>query len=227
MSRVGLLRNIALFSGLSDSELEVLADRLGKRTFGRGVIVFHKDSPGDTVYIIESGKVRIFVLSESGQELSIRVCGIGEVFGELSMLDGLPRSAGAVAMEETHALTLQREDFSEILDTYPRMAEGIIATLTARVRYATQHAENLIFLSVEGRVAQRLLELAEQHGVQTADGMEIALQLTQSDLATLVGATRERVNKVLGAFRDQDLIQLDVERIVIRDRRGVKRHIAY
>ena len=227
MSRVDLLRSISLFSGLSDAELEVLAGRLGKRTFGKGVIIFHKDSPGDTTYIIESGKVRIFVLSEAGQEISVRVFGIGEVFGELSMLDGLPRSAGAMTMEETHVLTLQREDFQELLDAYPHMAKGIVATLTARVRYTTQYAENLTFLDVEGRVAQRLLELADQHGVQTADGTEIALPLTQSDLASLVGATRERVNKVLAVFRNQGLIQLDAERIIVRDRRGLKRRIVY
>ena len=227
MSRVSLLRSISLFSGLSDAELEVLADRLGKRTFGRGVILFHKDSPGNILYIIEAGKVRIFVLSESGQEISFRIYGTGEVFGELSMLDGLPRSAGAVAMEETHVLTLQREDFMELLEAYPHLAKGVIATLTARVRYTTQYAENLTFLDVEGRVAQRLLELADQYGIQTAGGLEVAVQLTQSDLASLVGATRERVNKVLGAFRDQGLIELDVDKLVIRDRRGLRRHILY
>jgi len=227
MSRVSLLRSISLFSGLSDAELEVLADRLGKRTFGRGVIIFHKDSPGNILYIIEAGKVRIFVLSESGQEISFRIYGTGEVFGELSMLDGLPRSAGAVAMEETHVLTLQREDFMELLEAYPHLAKGVIATLTARVRYTTQYAENLTFLDVEGRVAQRLLELADQYGIQTAGGLEVAVQLTQSDLASLVGATRERVNKVLGAFRDQGLIELDVDKLVIRDRRGLRRHILY
>ena len=227
MSRVTLLRSISLFSGLSDPELEALANRLGKRTFGRGVIIFHKDSTGDSTYIIESGKVRIFVLSESGQEISVRICGPGEVFGELSMLDGLPRSAGAIAMEETHVLTLPRDDFLELLDAYPHLTKGIIPTLTARVRYTTQYAENLIFLDVEGRVAHRLLELADQYGVQTPDGIELALQLTQSDLASLVGATRERVNKVLGAFRDQELIELDAERIIVRDRRGLKKHILY
>jgi CRP/FNR family cyclic AMP-dependent transcriptional regulator len=227
MSRVTLLRQIGFFSGLSDSELEAVADRLGKRTFGRGVILFHKGSPGETLYIIESGKVRIFILSESGQEMSVRVCGTGEVFGELSMLDGLPRSAGAVAAEETHVLTLQREDFWELFDIYPRLAPAIIATLTARVRYTTRYAENLAFLDVQGRVAHRLLELAEQYGVPTPDGVEIALQLTQSDLASLVGATRERVNKVLGAFRDQGWIQLDGQEIIVRDRRGLKSRIAY
>jgi len=227
MSRVSLLRSISLFSGLSDAELDALAGRLGKRTFGRGVIIFHKDSPGDTTYIIETGKVRIFALSESGQEISVRICGTGEVFGELSMLDGLPRSAGAMALEETRVLTLQREDYRELLEAYPHMAKGIIATLTARVRYTTQYAENLAFLDVEGRVAQRLLELANLYGVQAPAGVEIGMQLTQSDLASLVGATRERVNKVLAAFRNQGLIESDAERIIVRDPRGLKRHILY
>jgi CRP/FNR family cyclic AMP-dependent transcriptional regulator len=98
MSRVDMLRKVPIFASLSDQELEVLDDSVGKRTFAKGMIIFHKDSPGRSLYIIESGKVRIFILSESGQEISVRIYGCGDVFGELSMLDGLPRSAGAVAM---------------------------------------------------------------------------------------------------------------------------------
>ena len=99
MSRVAMLRKVSLFAGLSDQEFEVLADSLGKRTFGKGMIIFHKGGPGQTLYVIESGKVRIFILSESGQEISVNIYGPSDVFGELSLLDGLPRSAGAVAVD--------------------------------------------------------------------------------------------------------------------------------
>jgi len=227
MSRVDILRKIPLFAAVPDEELAALADTLGKRVFGKGVIIFHKDSPGETTYIIESGQVRIFALSESGQEISVRVYGCGEVFGELSMLDGQPRSAGAITMEETHVLTMHREDFLRILERCPGMAQGIIATLAARVRYTTQYAETLAFLDVDGRVANRLLELAGKHGVTTEEGTRITLPLTQSELASLVGATRERVNKVLRAFRDQGLIRLDGYTITILDERGLRRRILY
>jgi len=227
MSRIAVLRTVDMFDGLSDEDLESLSDRLGKRVFGKGVIIFHKDSPGDAMYIIASGKVRIFILSESGQEISLRISGCGEVFGEMSMLDGLPRSAGAVAMEETHVLTLGRQDFLELVDRCPRVSTSIIAALSERVRYATQYAETLAFLDVHGRVAGRLLELAGQHGIRTPEGIQIDLPLTQNDLASLVGATRERVNKVLGSFREQGLIETDGPRITVLDQRGLKRQIIY
>jgi CRP/FNR family transcriptional regulator/CRP/FNR family cyclic AMP-dependent transcriptional regulator len=226
MSRVTMLRNVSFFAELSDQELEVLADSLGKRTFGKGMIIFHKGSPGETLYIIESGKVRIFILSESGQEISINIYGPGDVFGELALLNGLPRSAGAVVVEKTVTYTLHRDDFLGLLETCPRMAKSIIEVLSLRVRYTTEYAESLAFLDVCGRVAAKLLELADRYGVQTA-GIEIELRLTQAELASLVGATRESVNKVLGAFRDQGLIEVQGQRITILDRPGLKRRILY
>jgi CRP/FNR family transcriptional regulator/CRP/FNR family cyclic AMP-dependent transcriptional regulator len=222
-----MLRNTSLFSSLSDDQLEALADRLRPRAFAKGMIIFHKDSLGRSLYLIESGKVRIFILSESGQEISVRIYGCGDVFGELSMLDGLPRSAGAVAMDETRVLTLDRDDFLALLEEYPQMAPSIISILSGRVRYTTEYAESLAFLDVYGRVAKRLLELADSYGAVGANGIEIHLRLTQSDLASLVGATRESVNKVLGTFRDQGLIGLDGQRIVILDRQALKKGIMY
>jgi CRP-like cAMP-binding protein len=206
--------------------LDSVADSLRKRTFAKGMIIFHKDSPGRSLYIIESGKVRIFILSESGQEISVRIYGCGDVFGELSMLDGLPRSAGAVAMEKTRVLTLHRDDFLALLARFPRIAPGIIATLSGRVRYTTKYAESLAFLDVFGRVADRLLELADCYGVDCGEGREIDLRLTQTELASLVGTTRESVNKVLGTFRDQGLIRLDGQRITVLDRRGLQKRVS-
>jgi len=223
MSQIDMLRNVSIFASLSDQELESVADCLRKRTFAKGMIIFHKDSPGQSLYIIASGKVRIFILSESGQEISVRIYGPGDVFGELSMLDGLPRSAGAVAMEKTQLLALHRDDFFALLARFPGIAECIITTLSGRVRYTTQYAESLAFLDVFGRVADRLLELADCYGVDTAKGREIDLRLTQTGLASLVGTTRESVNKVLGTFRDQGLVDLDGQRITVLDRRALRR----
>ncbi len=227
MSRIDMLRKVPIFAGLSDQELEVLADSLGKRTFAKGMIIFHKDSPGRSLYLIESGKVRIFILSESGGEISVRIYGRGDVFGELSMLDGQPRSAGAVAMERTEVLTLHRDDFLALLARFPHVAAGVIATLSQRVRYTTKYAESLAFLDVFGRVADRLLELADCYGVDTGEGTVIDLRLTQSELASLVGTTRESVNKVLGLFRDEGLIRCQGQQITILDRRELKRRIMY
>jgi CRP-like cAMP-binding protein len=218
MSKVELLKNVSLFAGLSERELNSLAQCLARRTFGRGAIIFHKDSPGRTLYVIETGKVRIFVLSESGREISVNVYGPGDVFGELALLNGLPRSAGAMVVEKATVLTLHRDDFLWHLREYPEMARSIIEVLSARLRYTTVHAESLAFLDVYGRVASKLLELAERFGVERGEAIEIDLQLTQTELASWVAATREHVNKVLGAFRDQGLIRIEGQRIRVLDR---------
>jgi CRP-like cAMP-binding protein len=186
------------------------------------MIIYHEDSPGDTLYIIESGQVRIFLLSESGQEISVNIYGPGDVFGEMSLLDGLPRSAGVVAMETTVALTLHREDFLHHLEASPRMSRSILEVLSRRLRYTTRYAESLALLDVYGRVAEKLLELAERYGVEK-EGIEINLRLTQAELASWVGATRESVNKVLGTLRDQRLIDVEGHRITILDRRALER----
>ena len=226
MSRATMLRNVPFFTGLSDQELDLLADSLGRRTFNKGMIIYHEGSPGHTLYIIESGQVRIFLLGESGQEISVNIYSPGDVFGELALLDGLPRSAGVVAMERTVTLTLHREDFLRHLETAPRMARSILEVLSRRLRYTTTYAESLALLDVYGRVAAKLLELADRYGVKK-EGIEIELRLTQAELATWVAASRESVNKVLGTFRDQGLIEVEGQRITILDRRGLERRVLY
>jgi CRP/FNR family cyclic AMP-dependent transcriptional regulator len=227
VSKVALLSNTPLFAGLAHEELQSLASSMGKRTFGKGMIIFHEDSHGQTLYIIESGRVRIFLLSEAGQEISVNVYGPGEIFGELSVFDGLPRSAGAAALENTVTYTLHRDDFLRHLAASPRMAQSIIQMLCQRLRYTTTYAEGLSFLDISGRVAAKLLELADRYGRQDGAEVEIDLSLTQAELATWVGATRESVNKVLGAFRDQGLIAVEGQTITILDPEGLRKRIMY
>jgi CRP/FNR family cyclic AMP-dependent transcriptional regulator len=226
MGDVLRLRDAALFDGLTDSELSALADCLGRRTFGRGVFIYHKDSPGQVLYIIESGRVRLFIISDAGQEISTNLFGPGEVFGELAALDGRPRATGAVAVETTVVLTLRREDLLRCLTTCPRLAENLIDVLTGRLRYAMRGIEDLSYLDVNGRVAARLLDLTGRSSVHGGDA-ELDLQLTQSELASWVAASRESVNKVLAFFRSKGLIVLDGTRITILDRRGLEQQVCY
>ena len=176
------------------------------------------------MYIIDSGKVRIFALSELAQEITLNIYGRGDVFGEFSLLDGLPRSAGAVTMERTVTLTLHRDDFFRNLEDSPSMAQSTIGVLTARRRFTTEQAESLAFLDVCGRVAMRILELAGCDRVET-DSIELDLRLTQSELATWVAAGRESVNKALGTLREQGLIAVDGHTITILDVEGLQRRI--
>jgi len=221
-----MLHELPLFAGLRDEELEALSLCLGRRVFGRGVFIFHKDSPGQMLYIVESGLVRLFVISDAGQEISLNVCGPGEVFGELAVLDGRPRSAGAVALETTVTRTLQREDLLSFLGKCPCLARNLIELLTTRLRYTTRYVEDLAFLDVNSRVAARLLDLASRRGVQRG-GIEIELCLTQAELATWVVASRESVNKVLVTFRARGWIAIDGQEITILDRRQLERQVVY
>jgi CRP/FNR family transcriptional regulator/CRP/FNR family cyclic AMP-dependent transcriptional regulator len=220
------LRGSALADGLTDAELGAMSGSLGRRTYGKGVFIFHKDSPGQVLYIIESGQVRLFIISDMGQEISLNVLGPGEIFGELAALDGRPRASGAVALETTVALTWQREDLLRSLEAYPRLGRNLMEALTARLRYATRSIEDLAFLDVNSRVAARLLDLAARSGVQRGD-IEIELSLTQGELATWVAASRESVNKVLAAFRAGGLIALEGSRITILDGRRLEQQVRY
>jgi CRP/FNR family cyclic AMP-dependent transcriptional regulator len=226
LNQAQLLRRVPLFANLPDRELEALASSLGKRTFGKGMIIFHGGSLGQTLYIIESGLVRIFSLSESGQELTVNLYGPGQVFGEMALLDRGPRSAGALCMERTVTYTLHRDVFERCLERTPALARGLIELLIDRLRYSTSCLESLAFLDVYGRVAGKLLELGRRHGHQ-GNGIEIDLRLTQGELATWVAASRESVNKVLSSFRDLGLIAVDSQGITILDWRGLEDRVIY
>ena len=143
MAVVDYLHNVPLFVGLTADDLQAIASCLGRRTFGKGVFIFHKGSPGQVMYIIQSGGVRIFSVSAMGQELTVTVYGPGDFFGELSILDGLPRSAGAVALETTLTLTLRREDLLHHLANQPRLALNLLQNLALRLRYTCSNAEDM------------------------------------------------------------------------------------
>jgi len=222
MPRLTSLRSVPLFSGLSDEQFASISKTLDKRAFGKGIIIFHKDSPGRTLYIIESGKARTFILSEYGQELTLNLHGPGDALGELALLDGKPRSAGAVTLEPTVTFTWDRDDFQRHLRAYPQLALSLAEMLAARLRYTTTQTQCLTFLDVDGRVAAKLLELAERFGVQR-EGLEVEMALTQGELASWVGTTRESVNKALGSLCHQSLIDISGQTVRILDARGLRR----
>ena len=227
MNGIELLRKTALFADVPEETLASLAQCLGKRTFARGMILFHKGSRGNSLYLIEQGKVRIFILSETGQEISLNIHGPGDCFGELALLDGQTRSAGAVAVERTVAYTLQRQDFLRHLDQSPQMARALLAQVSTHLRNATDYAEGLAFLDVQGRVALVLLRLAERYGVEDDNCIQIDLRLTQSDLAGHVAASREMVNRVLRSYRTQGLISIEGQCIRILDEQGLRNRITF
>lgn len=216
MENPELLRNVSIFSRLTDGQLRLLGASLGARAYGRGETIFHQGSDGDVLYLIVRGQVRIFTVSQLGQELSVKIFRDGEFFGELALLDGQPRSASAQAMRPTHTLTLHRHAFREAMRTMPDIAILVLEELSVRMRRTNTYIEHLASHSAPQRVVRTLLDLADQHGVGSGDGAtRIDLHLTQDDLASLAGTTRETVNRVLGGLREQGLIQVERARVSV------------
>jgi CRP/FNR family transcriptional regulator/CRP/FNR family cyclic AMP-dependent transcriptional regulator len=158
------MRRVPLFADLTDAQLETLIQDFNRRQFRRDEAIFQQGDPGQALYMVESGQVRIYVQDEEGQEVSVILCGPGDLFGELALIDGLPRSASAVAMEDTVVLALSHDHFREQMRRYPQMALNLMKALSVRVRYNTQQVGSLTLLDIPGRLAHKLLELAQDHG---------------------------------------------------------------
>lgn len=214
---VALLKRVLLFAQLSDEMLVGLAPHVHRRAFRRGTMIFHKDQAGDALYIVESGRVRIFRPEEGGKELDIDQKGPGDVFGEMALLDGLPRSASVDTLEDTVTYTLSREEFQRALAASPPLATAVLAMLSRTLRHLMDYTETLVFLDVPARVARVLLDMAKRYGVKEDGSVLINVNLTQAELARMVGATRERVNRALASFRAQKLVELRGKKIAILD----------
>lgn len=222
---VASLAQVSLFAGLDPDSLQELAAAARRRVFRAGEVIFHRDDPGQVLYVIRSGKVKIYITSPEGQEVSLAVIGPSDYFGELAILDGQPRSASAVALEAAETYALQRSDFINAVMQHPRIAVQVMSVLSRRLRQTDTMIEDLLFLDVHGRVAKKLLELADLHGVRTAEGIRIELRLTQGELAAMVGASRESVNKVVGYFTDKRFISTDKHKVTIMRLADLRRRI--
>ena len=215
MERVTLLDKVPLFASLKQDLLAELAGKLSTREYRQGETIFHKDDPGLILYIIKEGQVKIITPSPEGEEVILAIFTNGDFFGELSLLDDYPRSASAVAIAPTRAYTLHRTDFLDFIIRNPELAIDMLGILSRRLRRTDSLVEDAVFLDLPARLAKQLLELSQNHGVKTDEGIEIDLHLTQQDLASLVGASRVAVNKQLGLFQSRGLIRIGRQSIIL------------
>ena len=219
---VASLARIPFFDGLDQGALERLAEGTRTRRFRRGDIIFHAGDPGDALFIIMSGEVKIAVPSESGEEAILATLAAGDVFGELSLLDGAPRSASAAALVATETVMLPRDRFRELIANEPAVRDALLASLATELRRLTMHVEELHFLDITGRLAAMLVRLSAEAGGPDAGGaIRLRPTLTQAELASMVGCTRQSVNKLLGQFSDDELIRLDRDGIWVTDLAGL------
>ena len=207
-----------LFSGLGPEPLQAIAQTLRRRRFRRGEVLFHEGDPGDSLFIVASGAVKVVVPSEEGDEAILATLRRGDFLGELALLDGAPRSASAIALEATETMALPRDRFKALVASEPVIRDALLSSLAGELRRLTAHVAELHFLDLTGRLAARLARLAEEHGTREADGsIRLDAPLTQSDLAAMIGATRQSVNKLLGEFVEEGLLRLDRDAILIPD----------
>jgi CRP/FNR family cyclic AMP-dependent transcriptional regulator len=209
MSQPSLLACVGIFTSLQEPELRQLAALCRTRTFKRGEVIFHERDPGNALYIIQSGQVKIVLISDEGEETILNVQGPEEALGELALIDGTPRSATAVAMERVQALTLYRDDFLGLLEEHPSAALAVMGGLAQMVRRLSTQVQDLMLLDARGRLAKKLLDLAEQHGRATPEGLRIDLRVTQQELAQMIGLTRVSVNQHLNWFHDRGILTTD------------------
>jgi CRP/FNR family transcriptional regulator, cyclic AMP receptor protein len=211
-----VLRHSLLLHGMSSEDLERVARLLRRRSYRRGEVVFHRGDPGASLHLVYEGQLKVVVPIERGEEAVLTILGPGDFFGEITLLDGGPRSATIVALQDVRTATLDRADFLALLRASPATVEGLLAALAGKIRRMTDEITDLMFLDLRGRLAKKLLELAEAHGRTSEGEIEIQASLTQEELAGMIGATRPRVNKLLGFFEDQGAITRRGRRIVIR-----------
>jgi len=205
----------SLFADLPKADFEALVSTFSRQQFTRGETLVEEGGPGGSVFIIEEGRVRISLKGADGREVTLAYLTDGDCFGEMSMLDGEPRSAQADAIEPTSVLVGTREDFIRSLEADPRIAMTLLVTMSRRLRAANELIESLSFLDVQGRVARFLLHSADQEGTPVPEGIAIPLPYTRQEMANLVSTSRETLTRVLKNFERLRYIRLLRRRAVI------------
>jgi len=210
-----LLAHVTIFQHLEPAALERLSARLKVITFPKDGVIVSQSDPGDSMFIIDQGRVKVVLYGDSGREVILSIFRSGDFFGEMSLLDGQPRSANVIALEDARLLVLSREDFVQHLHEAPSTALSILAEMSARLRRADEVIGNLALLDVYGRVARVLVELARRDGHTTDEGIVIRERPTHQDLAAMIGTSRETVSRVLSEFQRRGLLSMQGKTILL------------
>jgi CRP/FNR family cyclic AMP-dependent transcriptional regulator len=212
-----VLVKAGIFQGVEPSAVAALTRQLQPVTFPRGHTVFAEGEPGDRLYIIVSGKVKIGRRSPDGRENLLTIMGPSDMFGELSIFDPGPRTSSGTTITEVRAVSMDRDALRSWITDRPEIAAQLLRVLARRLRRTNNNLADLIFTDVPGRVAKQLLELAQRFGHQEGEAMRVTHDLTQEEIAQLVGASRETVNKALADFARRGWIRLEGKTVLIQN----------
>ena len=218
-----MVRRAPLFAALDDEAASTLMQSMTQRHLERGDVLFNEGDQGDRLYVIGEGKIKLGRRSSDGRENLVAILGPGEMFGELSLFDPGPRTMTATAVAETQLMGIGHDDLSGLLAGRPEVAKVLLAALAKRLRRTNENLADLVFTDVPGRVAKALLDLSSRFGRPTEDGILVSHDLTQEELAQLVGASRETVNKALADFASRGWLRLEARAVLIHDVERLKR----
>jgi CRP/FNR family cyclic AMP-dependent transcriptional regulator len=210
MSAADVLRKVPLFSDLPEADLLRFAEVTREREYPRNSVILFEDDPGDALYIVSTGQVKVVLIGEDGREVILSVLGEGDFFGEMSLIDDAPRSAHVIAMKDSNLLVLRRDDFQTQLVQNPSIALKLLRVLVQRLRRADEKIGGLVLLDVNGRVARLLLDLAEEGG-----GPTITRKLTHHTIAQMIGSSRETVSRAMRELVEQGCIAVNRREITI------------
>jgi CRP-like cAMP-binding protein len=202
-----------LFGGLDQIELQRFGELTREKFYPRGSVILFENDPGDSLFVVRQGRVKVVLIGEDGREVILGVLGVGEHFGELSLIDDRPRSAHVIAMDDSHLLVLRREDFRKRVESSPAVAWSLLTEMSRRLRRADEKIGGLVLLDVPGRIARLLLDLAAETGGET-----IEKALTHQTIAQMIGASRETVSRAMKDFQDANWVTVERRRITISDR---------
>lgn len=217
MDRVAVLARTSLFGDLGEGALAEIAERTIPRRYRKGSVVFVQGEPGERCFVIVSGTVKISAYHPDGREAVLAVLGPGDVLGELALFEQSPRSADAAVLEDAELLSIDAKSLSEAILAHPEIGLALLNVLGLRIRQTNEAFQDIAFFDVPGRVARRLADLADTHGVEAAEGVLIDIALSQESLAQMVGATRESVNKALALLKRRGLVARTGRRYIVSD----------
>jgi CRP/FNR family cyclic AMP-dependent transcriptional regulator len=217
------LRRAGLFQGVDADDVEALASEFDIIEASRGQVLFHEGEPGDSLYIVLSGKVKLGRRATDGRENLVAVMGPSDQFGELSLFDPGPRTATAVVVTDGRIARLPKAALQKWVEERPTIALQLLRVVARRLRRTNTMLADLIFVDVPGRVAKQLLQLAQKFGSVEGGHLRVTHDLTQEELAQLVGASRETVNKALAYFAARGWLRLEGKSVVILDRERLSR----
>ncbi|CUS89387.1 CRP/FNR family transcriptional regulator, anaerobic regulatory protein [Candidatus Kryptonium thompsonii] len=220
---INFLRNVSIFEELPERDLARIASLGTRKIFSKGSVILMEDEIGSALFIIIDGKVKVSRLDETGKEVILSILGPGEVFGEMSLLDGMQRSATVSALTDTEVLIIYRDDFLNLLNKHPQIAISLLKELTQRLRKADMQIKSLSLKDAQGRVGCVLIMLADDFGKMYKGHVIVEGLPTQQDLANMAGTLRETVSRILSKFEKMGLIKIEGRNLIILEYEKMKR----